>query len=252
VAKLDGMEAAGLPAITAGPQDQAALVGNDATFSVTVPSGIPLSYQWFYGQTNAIAGATGPSLVLGNVQLTDAGSYSVSVSNAYGAVSSAAAALTVWVAPAISAAPQSLMLLVGQDAVFNVGATGTPPPAYQWQCNGTNLFGATDATLTLTNVTTDLAGLYGVTVTNLAGLASTSATLSVYTSAAAVLTTPPGLTSDGFQFTITGVPGFNYVVEASTNLADWVPLFTNTSPFTFVDGGASNFPARYYRSVYVP
>ena len=152
------------------------MAGSNASFSVTVPSGIPLSYQWFYDQTNAIAGATGSSLVLGNVQLTDAGSYSVSVSNAYGSVNSEAASLTVWVAPAISAAPQSLTLLAGQDAVFNVGATGTEPLVYQWQFNGTNLVDATDATLILTNVTTDQAGAYGVTVTNLAGIASASAT----------------------------------------------------------------------------
>jgi catechol 2,3-dioxygenase-like lactoylglutathione lyase family enzyme len=252
VAKLDGAESAGLPIITVGPQDQAVMTGNDATFSVTVPSGIPLSYQWFYDQTNAIEGATGSSLVLGNVQPTDAGSYSVSVSNTYGSVNSEAASLTVCVAPAVTAAPQSLTLLAGQDAVFNVEATGTEPLVYQWQFNGTNLVEATDATLILTNVTTDQAGTYGVTVTNLAGIASTSATFCVYSSAAAVLTAPPSFSGDGFQFTNTGVPGFNYAVEASTNLVDWVPLVTNTSPFTFVDGDATNFPARYYRSVYLP
>ena len=241
-----------LPAITAGPQDQIVMAGSNASFSVTVPSGIPLSYQWFYDQTNAIAGATGSSLVLGNVQLTDAGSYSVSVSNAYGSVNSGAASLTVWVAPAISAAPQSLTLCVGQDAVFNVGATGTEPLVYQWQFNGTNLVDETNATLILTNVTTCQAGLYGVMVTNLAGIASTSAMFCVYSSAAAVLTAPPSFAGGGFQFTITGVPGFNYAVEASTDLVDWVPLITNTSPFTFVDGDATNFPARYYRSVYLP
>jgi hypothetical protein len=252
VAKLDGAEAAGLPMITAGPQDQVVMAGSDVTFSVTVPSGIPLSYQWFYDQTNAIAGATGSSLFLSSVQATEAGNYSVTVSNACGSVNSGTASLTVWVAPAITAAPQSLTLLVGQDAVFNVAATGTEPLVYQWQFNGTNLVDATNATLILTNVTTDQAGVYGVTVTNLAGIASTSATFCVYSSAAAILTAPPSFTGDGFQFTITGVPGFNYAVEGSTNLVDWVPLSTNTSPFTFADGDATNFPVRYYRSVYLP
>ena len=60
--------------------------------------------------------------------------------------------------------------------MFNVGATGTEPLVYQWQFNGTNLVDATNATLILTNVTTDQAGTYGVTVTNLAGIASASAT----------------------------------------------------------------------------
>jgi hypothetical protein len=48
------------------------------------------------------------------------------------------------------------------------------------------------------------------------------------------------------------LPGLNYAIEASTNLVDWMPIATNTSPFTFVDGDATNFPARYYRSVYLP
>ena len=55
----------------------------------------PLSYQWFYDQTNAIAGATGSSLFLSNVQLTAAGNYSVVVSNVYGSVNSEDARLTV-------------------------------------------------------------------------------------------------------------------------------------------------------------
>jgi hypothetical protein len=54
------------------------------------------------------------------------------------------------------------------------------------------------------------------------------------------------------SFSIADVPGFNYAIEASTNLEDWMPLATNTSPFTFVDGDATNFPARYYRAVYLP
>lgn len=55
-----------------------------------------------------------------------------------------------------------------------------------------------------------------------------------------------------FQFTVAGVPGFNYAVEASTNVLDWVRLTTNASPFIFVDSDTGNFPRRYYRSVYVP
>jgi len=134
--------------------------------------------------------------------------------------------------------------------VFNVVATNNPPLAYQWQFNGTNLVAATNATLILPGVATGQAGAYGVSVTNLAGLASASATLSVYSSAAAVLAAPLCLSGNQFQFTITGVPGFNYTVEASTNLVDWAPLFTNTSPFTFVEVAATNYPARYYRSVF--
>jgi hypothetical protein len=73
-----------------------------------------------------------------------------------------------------------------------------------------------------------------------------------FATAAAVLTVPPSSTGNQFQFSLTGLPGLNYAIEASTNLVDWMPIATNTSPFTFVDGDATNFPARYYRSVYLP
>jgi hypothetical protein len=41
--------------------------------------------------------------------------------------------------------------------------------------------------------------------------------------------------------TVTGVPGFMYGVQTSKNLADWISVFTNASPFTFVDREANTF-----------
>jgi hypothetical protein len=241
------------PVINEQPVSQSVLAGNGVTFSVSAGGTAPLSYQWYYDQTNALAGATGASLVLSNVQSTAAGSYSVSVSNACGSVNSEAASLTVNIPPAISLLPQNLAVLAGQDATFTVSATGTEPLFYQWQCNGTNLVEGTDATLLLPNVTADHAGGYAVTVSNLAGTATSApAMLSVYNTAGAALAVLPPPAGGPFQFSISGVPGFNYAIEASTNLVDWMPLATNISPFTFVDGDATNFPARYYRSVYLP
>jgi hypothetical protein len=170
----------------------------------------------------------------------------------FGSQTNFSATLTVNYPPVINTQPASQAALSGSGVTFSITAGGTAPLSYQWSFNGTNLADATDATLILPNVTADAAGTYGVAVTNLAGTADTSATLSVYSSAAAVLTAPPSTTGDQFQFAITGVPGLNYAVEASTNLVDWVPLCTNASPFTFVDGDATNFPGRYYRSVYLP
>jgi hypothetical protein len=68
---------------------------------------------------------------------------------------------------------------------------------------------------------------------------------------AAVLTTlaPVG---GRFTMTVAGMRGYKYVVEASTDLAHWVPVQTNTAPFTFVDTNASQFTRRFYRSVSVP
>jgi hypothetical protein len=252
-AKLDGMERAAPPAIAGQPQSQCATAGSTAAFTVTVPSGIPLTYQWSTSPAGLIIGATSATLVLTNVQTADAGGYFVTVVNAYGSTNSAVATLSVNVPPAIATQPQSLLVLAGGTATFTVSATGTAPLSYQWQCNSTNLMVGTDATLLLTNVTTDLAGSYSVTVTNIAGVAtSLPATLTVFNTAAAALALPPPATGGAFQLSLAGVPGFTYAIEASTNMVDWMPVLTNTAPFTFTDSDTTNLPARFYRAAYLP
>ena len=51
-----------------------------------------------------------------------------------------------------------------------------------------------------------------------------------------------------FSFTVTGLTGQQYVVQASTNLIDWDSVQTNTAPFVFTDTAASSFNERFYRT----
>jgi uncharacterized delta-60 repeat protein len=51
-----------------------------------------------------------------------------------------------------------------------------------------------------------------------------------------------------FRLTITG-PIYSTIIQASTNLINWVPVYTNTPPFTFTDTNASSYPYRFYRAV---
>src|SRR5690606_10661151 len=80
-------------AITTQPQSQAVCAGADVTFSVTA-DGTNLTYQWMKG-TTPIAGATNPTLVLNNVQVSDAGTYSVEITGVCGTVTSATVNLAV-------------------------------------------------------------------------------------------------------------------------------------------------------------
>lgn len=68
--------------------------GKDATLSVVAWGTAPLSYQW-YDNGMAIANATNHSLSLTNVQFSDAGLYSVSVSNPLGSITNAPQQLVV-------------------------------------------------------------------------------------------------------------------------------------------------------------
>lgn len=80
------------PTITLAPTNQIALPGRQVTFHVAAWGDAPLSYQWRFNETN-LTTATNSALVLTNVQLADAGSYSVVVANPVGASTSGPAAL---------------------------------------------------------------------------------------------------------------------------------------------------------------
>ncbi len=67
-----------------------------------------------------------------------------------------------------------------------------------------------------------------------------------------ILTAPSLLPDGSMHFTLQGDAGFAYLLEASTNLADWTPLGTlvatnGTAPF--VDAAATNYNRRFYRAV---
>jgi hypothetical protein len=57
-------------------------------------------------------------------------------------------------------------------------------------------------------------------------------------------------TNRQFQLNFLGVPGSNYVLQASSNLLNWTPISTNTAmtnAFILFDPAATNYPQRFYR-----
>jgi hypothetical protein len=87
---------AGAPVIAQQPQGQAVEVGSRVTLTVLAVGTEPLTYQWRRNGVN-LSGATEASLVIDAVKIEDAGSYSVAVANAFGAVNSDEAVLVVLV-----------------------------------------------------------------------------------------------------------------------------------------------------------
>ena len=114
--------------------------------------------------------------------------------------------------------------------------------------------------LTLTNVSTTNAGNYSVVVTGPYG----SVTSLVATLTVTIPSTPPQIVTGGanfgfatnnpgggFGFSFSGAFDQTIVVEGSSNLLNWTPLFTNLmggSPVYFADPNSTNFPARLYRA----
>ncbi len=75
------------------------------------------------------------------------------------------------------------------------------------------------------------------------------------------ITTPPPVTvvltptahADGqFALTVSSSSDQACIIQASTNLVDWVPVWTNTPPYTYIDINAGQFNQRFYRPVLAP
>ncbi len=61
--------------------------------------------------------------------------------------------------------------------------------------------------------------------------------------------------TNGFGCDLSGMAGQTVVIEASTNLAAWTPLLTNSPPtgcFHFNDPDSTNFTQRFYRARLTP
>jgi hypothetical protein len=82
------------PEITTQPQSQSVVRGQNASFSVVTSGSAPISYQWNFNGS-ALPGATTSALTLTNVGTTQAGGYTVLVTNSAGSVTSVVASLTV-------------------------------------------------------------------------------------------------------------------------------------------------------------
>jgi uncharacterized delta-60 repeat protein len=159
----------------------------------------PLSYWWLKDgviTTNLpnTSGYTSNALSLENVTKAVQGAYRLVVSNSFGSVTSSVANLIVQ-EPAMVATPLSVSVSVGGNASFYGLAVGTPPLAYQWLNNGLPVAGATNTSVTLSNLTINNAGTVRLVATNVYGSV---------TGAPAYLTVSGAGFEPGFSGTVNG------------------------------------------------
>ncbi len=179
------------PGLSSQPTNLTLNGGGLAVFSVTATGTAPLSYSWLrngspLSNNGRISGATTANLAITNLTATDAGSYSIVVTNAAGSVTSSAATLLVIAPPAISSQPSNVTSNVGSSVTLTVVAQGQGSLSYQWLKNGSpltdggNVSGSTATILNLTGIANGDAGSYQCIVTNGSGsVTSTAATLTV-------------------------------------------------------------------------
>ncbi len=123
--------------------------------------------------------------------------------------------------------PTNQAVVVSNTATFTVVVDGVPPLSYQWNFNGTNIVGATNSVLTLTNVQFSQAGNYAALVTNAFGsILSSNAMLWIQNTSSTNYT----YTTNNGTITITGYTGSGGAVS--------IPDTINSLPVTTIGSGA--------------
>lgn len=148
--------AAAAPVITGLPLSQTNTAGTTAVFSVSANGEGPLSFRWYWNGTNAlsdgakVSGAESPMLVISNVLIGDAGSFSVVVTDALGSVTSMPPAILTMTASTMADGP-----LFADDFVRLADPGPIPPWAVRsgnWMLTGGALTGGANTVQSYANV----------------------------------------------------------------------------------------------------
>jgi hypothetical protein len=151
------------------------LLAGDLLYVTYPVSGAPFpNLQWRFNGA-PIANATGYYLYIPNLQTNQSGDYTLVASNVAGQATSAVLQVTVrYEAPTVTAIDTNLSVLAGADTTVCAQAIGGPPPQLQWQFEGVNLAGQTNACLFLSGVDTNQSGHYTLVGSNLVGMTTSS------------------------------------------------------------------------------
>ena len=232
------------------------LLSNGQSTTNLMPPGLTLRAFWTNGSTNMFTAIFGTPIASGSYTNTIncvSPGYATIFTNVTFTISTPLAT-----PPVITNNPVGVTNISGANATFSVTAGGTAPLSYQWRFTSAGIGGATNSSLSLTNIRTSQAGNYTVVITNSAGaITSSVALLAVTNPLPQPITAPVSQTPGFFQFTFVPTVGLTNTVQVNNNLSSgaWT-TFTNVpppltaTPITVTDPlGSSN---RYYRVQIIP
>lgn len=206
------------PVITNVPPSIIVNYGDYLSINPSVSGTQPMTYQW-KKEGVAVPNGASSSYSKSGATTADSGQYTLTVTNSAGTVTSTAALVTInsAIAPQITGMPAVTVINSGENLNIAPTITGTGPMTYVWEKDGAIVPGAVSASYTKGSATTVDSGQYTVTVTNLAGTVTSSATLVTVNSAVAplILNLPTALT---------------LAYGSSLNLS---PIVSGTQPMTY-------------------
>ncbi len=184
------VNAAVAPTFYSQPSATSVYVGDSIYLYASVSGTSPLSFVWKQGATT-VATTTNSTYTKSGATAGDAGSYTVTVSNIAGSVTSNAFTLTVnpLVAPVISGGPNNVTVVAGDSFYFYPSVSGPGAITYQWKKDGVAIAGANSAYFNKYNTMAADAGDYTLTATNSAGSTTSAAGRVTVTSVVAVAPT---------------------------------------------------------------
>jgi len=251
------------PSVTPAPLNNIIYQGETLTLGMVARLSTTFTYQWITDNgsggvtwANASGTSTGTNYVL-NVSSLAVGTYQYAIvlnNSTYSlSITSAPVAFVVKAAsaPVVAqqTAPASTNAYVGQTVTFTAAFTGNLPITNQWQfsSNGTaysSIAGATNATLTLTNLQLTNSGSYRLAASNSQGAGSPSAAATL-----TVMTVPiTGVSFSKGSLTLTWAAG-GTLLQAASLAGPWTAV-TATSPYVVTP--ASSGPSLFFKVNYGP
>jgi len=166
----------------AEPANVNVCAGIDASFSI-IAGGLPKPKCQWYFNSNALEGATAPTLTVSNAQAGVAGNYFAELSNGFEVLRSAVVKLSIDAhpTPPVPFAPfRDVAVLVGETARFSAVACALPAATYQWFTTGVPVLGANSRNFEIPNAVLEMSGtMVCVEIVNSLGSTNLCARLTV-------------------------------------------------------------------------
>lgn len=262
------------PVVITNPTSQTQCENGSVTFTASANSTPASTIQWQVntsGTWNDVPGAVTGSLTVANITPSQNGNqYRAVFTNVCGTINSAAAVLTVTVAPKVATvAPAAPVICAGSPVTLTASETGSTPVAtVQWQSRPSsagvwaNIGGATNMTYSFTVAVADNGSEYRAVFTNVCGSTTSSVAVLTVTDIPSVTANPVDVAEcigASASFTAAGVgtpvPTIQWQVSTDdganyTNLVDGGNISGAQTGTLTVSNIAVNNPLYRYRAVF--